>query len=106
MEETGAIEGSTRGGNALSPIGNLRAVTAINGQDGYIGAGFAFLAQQARIAERPQQDHHRQRTPPNAAGTLIKAIGQKDQGKGREKRKQPKREAREKIYIGKMLGHG
>jgi hypothetical protein len=100
------FQGSTRGGNALSPIGNLRAVTAINGQDGYIWAGFAFLAQQARIAERPQQDHHRQRTPPNAAGTLIKAIGQKDQGKGREKRKQPKREAREKIYIGKMLGHG
>ena len=99
------FQGSARRCDALSPISNLRAVTTVNGQDGYIGAGFAFLAQQARIAERPQQDHHRQRTPPNAAGTLIKAIGQKDQGKGREKRKQPKREAREKIQIGQVLSH-
>jgi hypothetical protein len=100
------FQGGARGGNALSPISNLRAVTAINSQDRNIGAGFALFSEQAWIGERTQQNHRRQRPPPNAAGALIKAISQKDQGKGREKRKQPKREAGEKIYIGKMLSHG
>ena len=79
------FQGGTRRGDALSPISNLRAVTAINGQDRDIGAGFAFFAQQARIAKGAQQNHHRQRPPPNAPGALIKAIGKKYQGKGREK---------------------
>ena len=79
------FQGRTRGGNALSPISNLHAVSAINGQDRDIGAGFAFFAEQTRITKGAQQDHRRQRPPPNAAGALIQAIGEKYQGKGREK---------------------